>query len=449
MFCSTLSSIPENKRDVCEPLDTLTVCNALNDSEVLCQPAGWAGEAIYDAINATQHAMRQLHTTLRFQITPEPYFSARLNATKTLFQVRKKVQGEFEKRTMYFEFVISILKKILPAAILVLIYVAYMHVKNYVSKDTYDNIYVTPQFKSLDQKRSEVAGDSLLPLKKYERNYLIDMTLSELSPPEDGLYRIGMCVFMLHLLVAFVCYFFDYVLFWILALIRRHGDPRMDFSGKDSLEYIITGEGVIADLLTFFLKGFHPMNLFGYTLDPYRCLPKPVPPSIMVLLVVFLLYFGLVLTILLKAYILRFRNRITAYFYPDREKARIVHLYNVVLNHRYRMPKLLQQRAKINHRERQMREQISVCHRMAAKLPPCRVFVYKQARCLVCHGVEDPTFRDCQTEKCSGVFCAECYDDLSRICPLCHQASEYSDDEDYEELEDDLQPYCRSSKIYV
>lgn len=427
----------------------MTVCQSLNNSDNLCEPASWAGDAIYDAVNATQLAMRRLQRTLLFHVHPEPYYNVRFNATRTVYMVRKKVQEEFNKRTAYFEFIISILKKILPGAMLILVYVAYVHVKNYVSKDTYDNVYITPQFKSLDQKRSEVAGESLLPLKKYERNYLIDMTLSELSPPEEGLYRIGLLVLFLHLLLAFSCYFFDYILYWILAMILRHGDPRLDFTGKDSLEYVITGEGVIADLLHVFLKGFHPANLFGYTLDTHACLPRPTPPSIFILLVIFLFYFSLMLTVLLKAYILRFRNRITAYFYPDREKARIVHLYNVVLNHRYRMPKLLQQRAKINFREKAMREQISVCHKMAAKVAPCRVFVYKQAQCLVCGNAEDQTFRDCQTDRCQGSYCAECYEDLGHICPLCHQTSEYSDEEDYEELEDDLQPYTRSSKIYV
>ena len=446
---SSLSNIPENKRDVCEPLDTVMVCQSLNDSDILCQPTGWAGEAIYDAINATQSAMFRLNGTLRFTVNPEPYHNARSNASKMIYKVRRKVQREFQQRTTNFHFVISIMKKILPIAIIILVVVAYDHVKNYVSKDTYDNVYITPQFKSLDQKRSEVAGESLLPLKRYERNYLIDTTLSELSPPEDGLYRMGLCVFFLHLIISFICYFFDYILYWILALTRKHGEVEYDFTGKDSLEYVIEGGGVISELIRVFLKGFHPANLFGYALNPHHCLPRPIKPSILILLILFLLYFILILTILLKAYIIRLRNRLTAYFYPAREKARIVHLYNVVLNHRYRMPKLLQQKARTNFRERVLREGISVLHKMAAKLPPCRVFLYKQARCLVCAGHEEPTFRDCQTEHCQGAFCSECYDDIGRICPICHQTADYSDDEEYDDLEDDLQPYCRSSKIYV
>ena len=84
------------------------------------------------------------------------------------YRSRHKVNEEFAERTIYFHTVIGILKKIVPIAVLLLVYVAYVHVKNYVSKDTYDNVYITNQFKTLDQKRCEVAGESLLPLKKYE-----------------------------------------------------------------------------------------------------------------------------------------------------------------------------------------------------------------------------------------------------------------------------------------
>ena len=309
-------------------------------------------------------------------------------------------------------------------------------------------MYITAQFRGLDQKRSEVAGDNLLPLKRYERNYLVDTSSSDLSAPEDGLYRAGLCVLILHLGISFCCYMFDYILYWVLALVRKHGHPGFDVTGRESLDFVVTGEGVIVDLLNIFLKGFHPGHWFGFTAKNHACLPQPLAPSVLNLLVIFTMYFVLILTILLKAYILRFRNKVTGFFYPEREKARIVHLYNVILNQRSRMPHLLHQRVKINHREHSIQEQVSFCHQVSARCAPCRVFLYSSSRCLVCDTMEDQTFRDCETDKCQGVYCSECFEDLGRMCPLCLQG-DYSDDEEYEELEDDLQPYCRSSKIYL
>jgi len=288
-----------------------------------------------------------------------------------------------------------------------------------------------------------------MPLKRYERNYLVDTTISDLSPPEEGLYRIGTAVLILHLLISLTCYMFDYFLYWILALIEQHGRPTFDVTGRKSLDFVVKGDGVIVTLLGIFLQGFHPEVWSGLRDNTQMCLPEPSTPSIVHLIVIFLMYFILVLTILLKAYLLRFRNRITGYFYPEREKARIVHLYNVILNQRSRMPRILHQKAKSMQREKQMLEHVSFMHKMSSRCPPCRVFLYQSSRCLVCANVEDQTFRDCETERCQGVYCAECFDDMGRICPLCLQGLDYSDDEDYEELEDDLQPYHRSSKIYL
>lgn len=443
--------MPQGNQDICEPLDTMMVCDRLNDSDALCRPSTWAGDAIHSAINKTQTAMGMLQSSLQFEVNTEPYYNTRVNASKLVYRVRKKVEGEFNERTANFVMVIGILLKLIPIGILLLVYVAYLHVKHYMSKDTYDNIYVTDQFRALDQKRTEIAGESLLPLKRFERNYLIETTVSDLSSPEDGLYRIGLCVLVLHMMLSFTSYMFDYILYWVLSMIERHATPTFDLSGKDSLEPTVTGEGVIVELLKIFFHSFHSGDLFGNTANTNACLPKAHTPSIINLLVVFVFYFVLILTILLKAYILRFRNKVTGYFYPEREKARIVHLYNVILNQRSRMPKILQQKAKVNNREKVMMENISLWHKMAGRCPPCRVFLYESPRCLVCATLEDQSFRDCDTDKCNGVYCAECFDDLGRICPLCLQGmgGDCSDEDDYDELEDDLQPYCRSSKIYL
>ena len=441
--------IPQDNKDICEPLNNVQVCKSLNDSGMLCKPSQWAGDAIEEAINHTQSAMHRLQSTLHFKVDIEPYYSTRINASQLVYEVRRNVEAEFKSRTANFELVVSILLKIVPIGVLLLVYVAYLHIKHYMSKDTYDNVYITNEFRSLDQKRSEYAGESLLPLKRYEKNYLIDTMVSDLSMPEDGLYRIGLCVLVMHLLVSLSCYMFDYILYWVLAMIERHARPSFDVTGQDRLRQVISGEGVIVDLLQYFLEGYHPARLFGYTADTFACLPNAHMPSILNLLVTFILYFILILFILLKAYTLRLRNRIVSYFYPERQKARIVHLYNVILNQRARMPKLLQHRAKITNREKVLLENISVCHKLSKQCPPCRVFLSESSRCLVCSVLEDQSFRDCDTEQCNGVYCSDCFDDLGRVCPLCMQGMDYSDEEEYEELEDDLQPYCRSSKIYL
>lgn len=391
--------------------------------------------------------MNRLKKQLQFEVKSDPYYMARINSSREVYLIRQKVIAEFEHHTRYFEQVVDILKKVFPISVLLLVYVSYLHVKHYMSKDTYDNVYITRNFMNLDKKRAQVGGNNLLPLKRYERNYLVDTTLSELSPPEEGLSRIGLCLFFTHVCLTTVCYMFDYILYWILYLIQKHGNPEIDITGQAALENVLDGDGVIVKLLDVFLVGFHRGNAWGFDRGVNQCLPIPTMPRLTYLVVIIVMYIVLLLTILLKAYMLRLRNEITGFFYPDRQKQRTVHLYNVLLNQRSRMPKLLQVKVRVHHREQCMREQISVCHRLAASCS-CRLFSYQMPHCLVCGALEDHTFRDCETDRCSGTYCGECFQDLGRVCPLCLQGMEYEDDS-YEDVEDDLQPYLRSSKIYL
>ena len=59
-------AVPGDSSNICEPLRSSDVCRKLNDSDDLCQPSRWAGEAIQEAINATRAAMSSLQQALRY-----------------------------------------------------------------------------------------------------------------------------------------------------------------------------------------------------------------------------------------------------------------------------------------------------------------------------------------------------------------------------------------------
>jgi len=60
-----VGGLPADSSNICEPLSSSAVCHKLNDSDTLCQPSRWAGEAIQEAINATRAAMKSLEKALR------------------------------------------------------------------------------------------------------------------------------------------------------------------------------------------------------------------------------------------------------------------------------------------------------------------------------------------------------------------------------------------------
>ena len=281
----------------------------------------------------------------------------------------------------------------------------------------------------------------------------VDSQHRTLLSRDEATGRRFLCQLLAHLLLSFTCYMFDYILYWILDMIQHHGNPRgVDTTGQAALEDVVQGHGAIVELLDLFLDRLHGGETYGFTRGENKCLPRAHAPTLHYLIVIFCMYILLIFIILLKAYMLRLRNCVTAYFYPERDRQRIVHLYNVILNRRLRMPKTLQLRARTRHREQQQQQEMSPCHKMAAKCAPCRVFFYAAPRCLVCNAVEDHTFNYCDTDRCNGVFCAECYNDLGYVCPLCLQGTEYEDENgvlNEDTLDDDFQPNHKTTKIYL
>lgn len=450
-------NLEKDNSNICEPLDTVLVCHSLNDSDTLCQPSRWAGEAIHEAINATQTAMRSLHGALRFYVNSEPYNRTRVNASKVVFQIRQRVQEEFAYRTSMFHLVVDVLKKLVPVSLVWLVAASYLHLKYYMCQDAYDNTYVGDRMAELDQKRMEVTGECLLPLKKYERRYLIDTTSSHLSSSEESLCRAGLCVVTLSIVISVTCYLFDYVLYWVLSVVERNGRYDLDVTGSDSLDLVVSGDGIIAELLDIFLKGFHPGRWTSFQSDANACLPSPRSPSVANLVVVVVLHLSFSLLILLKAYVFRLRNRLTGLFYPEREKARVVHLYSIILNQRRRLSTVLQQTVRAQHHQQQLRDALSLRSQMNMRCRGGRESPLGRihTRCLACGCDEDPNFHDCDTDRCRGLYCRDCYEDLERTCPLCLHGGgggggDCAEDEEAEDnCEDGLRTYCAASKFYL
>jgi len=71
--CGRYSSADWNKfisqdRDLCQPLNGLTVCLSLNSSDRICAPTGWAGDVIRKALNRTQTALSSLFESIELKL---------------------------------------------------------------------------------------------------------------------------------------------------------------------------------------------------------------------------------------------------------------------------------------------------------------------------------------------------------------------------------------------
>jgi len=341
--------------------------------------------------------------------------------------------------------------------------------------DTFDNVYVGSSFQQLDRRRGQVTGDRLLPLKKHEQRHLIVTTGWRLSRSERRLYRSGVCVLTLCVATALVVCSFDAALHWVLSAVadpasrafrgrqrREAADGRPSAPSTVDARQVITGDGVVVDLLDVFIRGFEPDWMKPASTDEQTrslsCLPVGKSPSLMVIIIVAVIYVLFLLSVVLKAYIHRARVSIAGYFYAHREAERTVHLYAVLLRRRRRLPCLLRQLA-LSGRRRRLAREGGCAGTAAGRRSWLSTVVLRRCvrpRCVVCGCADDDKFRECP---CGGLYCADCFVDVGRCCPLCrhddattcHLDDGYYDDDDDDErsVEDGLEGYCASSRVEI
>lgn len=422
--------LPEDDANICEPLNVQLVCQSLNDSDTLCQPSKWAGDAIQEAINATQTALHDLDDALHFRLTSDTYHNIRQNASAVTFRIRQRVLEEFSSCTAHFRLVVAILAKLaLPVSLLLVLRETYVYLRLFLTSLDFDNVYIADEFRALDRKLPETAlgARSILPLRKYELRYMVDTSSWKLGHTEERLHWRGMAVFVLFFIVSLTCFGFDLVLYWVLTLGQKHSSQdAVEGSGTDGVRLVVSGHGIIVELLDLFLKGFEPDRWLAQYADAGTCLPSAQTPSIHSAVFIFVFHVVLLLSVLLKAYSFRARNRITGHFYPDRRKERAVYLYRTIQCRRPHLPRLLRQVARVNRRVRERLQRDSLLHWCLVHVP-CRNWVTsglhlrRNYACLVCECVlgDNDGYQECVFQRCGEIYCVNCFEDLGRICPVC------------------------------
>jgi DC-STAMP domain-containing protein 1 len=119
----------------------------------------------------------------------------------------------------------------------------------------------------------------------------------------------------------------------------------------------------------------------------------------------------------LQAYLSRLRRIICAFFYPKREKKRILFLYNDRLKKRkrYHSFKIGFLKKLIKDKEQLINE--NLFHFFAylwAKITNSK-------KCIICEQSVQHNYTVCAQENCQLVYCSQCWQLSGRICHACDQ----------------------------
>ncbi|XP_052257172.1 E3 ubiquitin-protein ligase DCST1-like isoform X1 [Dreissena polymorpha] len=350
------------------------------------------------------------------------------NSSKTSKTIQEEINKEVDEKVNVLQMMSFVTTKVLSVTLLIIFIQSFLYIKSYLAKDGYDNVYITKGFRSFDAEQERLGQTSLLPLKKSEHTKYVDTRSWKLNSFELTYCTTGLAQVFLHFIFCVTVVLFDYVLFYIMNLVRIHGSLELGIQGKGTLKIIVHGDGPVKDFYEFLFQGLDINEGFTSNLHLSRCLPSPIKPydsNIPVFLVLYLVAIGVVC---LRGYGMRLRRKISAYYYPEQEKARITFLHKTIRNRRAGVQRFLRQQVRSTHKECTIKEQLRISTWLRSncqcldKVLPNR----NQRKCTSCGqtGKESgSTIINCADETtgktCKAMYCGDCKAALAGMCPLC------------------------------
>ncbi|XP_047996653.1 protein sneaky [Leguminivora glycinivorella] len=283
----------------------------------------------------------------------------------------------------------------------------------------FDNVYITDLFKKIERRRLMKNQYTLLPLKKMERSRYIDIYSLAYSTADRHRLLAQMLKVLLEVVTATTFVMLDRLFYEALDVVSQHARVESE-SGTRDLEIEVEGTGIVANTIRAMISHLRENHVQGSATN--TCLPHPrIMPAIFYLRI----YGGYVWVLLLlciNPYTSRLRRLICSYFYPRREKQRVLHLYNDILKKRVKLDATLRRKAVQSVRAHYLSGE-SILLRFPNILGWLRMLPAARMACLICGEIEPRNaksgWKSCDMPKCPFLYCAECWLEVRGRCLAC------------------------------
>nr|XP_012331725.1 DC-STAMP domain-containing protein 1 isoform X2 [Aotus nancymaae] len=337
--------------------------------------------------------------------------------------VSTEVRDYMHRQEARLEWALGLLHVLLSCSFLLVLHASFSYMDSYNHDIRFDNVYISTYFCQIDDRRKKLGKRTLLPLRKAEEKTVIFPCKPTIQASEmSNVVRELLEALPILLLLVLLCGL-DWALYTIFDTIRHHSFLQYSFRSSHKLEVKVEGNSMLARLLQKTIGALNTSSETVMESNNMPCLPQPVGLDARaywraVLPIVLLVWLSL-----LQAFGYRLRRVIAAFYFPKREKKRILFLYNELLAKRAAFTKL--RRAAILRRARQQKSPrhplVDILHRQCPLLRR-----WLRRRCVVCQEPETPESYVCPTLDCEAVYCWSCWDDMRQRCPVCTPREELS-----------------------
>nr|CAD7393592.1 unnamed protein product [Timema cristinae] len=350
----------------------------------------------------------------------------------------QEMMRDFQEKKRVLDTVLTFVKRLLAFTFIKILLTAQNYHDRFRTKIDFDNVYVTGYFRRIDARRHKQGHHTLLPLKKVERFKFIDPYA--LLPNKFERKSLGSQTLMLFLETMSATSFLlmDRLLYEALSLVERHGLIMYQQEGHHDIQLSVIGTGMIATLVRSVLKGFNVKRRIKTVTSNEACLPHPELLDSSYIYKIYGIYLFIWLLMFSEAYSQRLRRAICAYFYPEREKKRVLYVYNESLKRRRGYFKFMKSRVRNMVREHRLNMESNIFMALRLKYPRMfswlRVFALSRRKCVIC-GDPEPRKEGQQPETCPNTecyffHCTECWRDVGGLCLACSDLTDEEVDED-------------------
>uniref|UniRef100_A0A2I3GDV8 DC-STAMP domain containing 1 n=1 Tax=Nomascus leucogenys TaxID=61853 RepID=A0A2I3GDV8_NOMLE len=272
-------------------------------------------------------------------------------------RVSTEVRDYVHHQEARLEWALGLLHVLLSCTFLLVLHASFSYMDSYNHDIRFDNIYISTYFCQIDDRRKKLGKRTLLPLRKAEEKTVIFPCKPTIQASEmSNVVRELLETLPILLLLVVLCGL-DWALYSIFDTIRHHSFLQYSFRSSHKLEVKVGGDSMLARLLRKTIGALNTSSETVMESNNMPCLPQPVGLDARAYWRAALPIGLLVCLCLLQAFGYRLRRVIAAFYFPKREKKRILFLYNDLLKKRAAFTKL--RRAAILRRARQQKAPVS------------------------------------------------------------------------------------------
>ncbi|XP_004693698.1 PREDICTED: DC-STAMP domain-containing protein 1 [Condylura cristata] len=424
--CMQRIPVPFLNNLLCLPMQFKQLCGIARVMGIWCNkrlPVEGNFGQTYDSLNKS---VRGLDGEFSANIDLKEEKQSGLVGTNVNWQnLGSEVRDYVRRQEAQLEWSLMLLRGLLSFTFLLVLKASFSYIDSYNRDIRFDNIYISTYFRQIDERRKRLGKQTLLPLRKVEEKTII----FPLKPAIQALEMRNMGTELLEalpvlLLLLLLCGL-DWVLYTIFDTMRQQTFLKYSFRSSHKLEVKVGGDSMLSGLLrkTIGLLNTSSDTVIETTNAP--CLPQPVSLESRAYVRVAVPMGVLLCLCLLQAFGYRLRRVIAAFYFPKREKKRILFLYN----------ELLRKRAAFI----QVRVAVIIKHAQQQKAPRPHLtrlcpFLrrWKRRHCAVCLAAQTPDSYVCPD--CETMYCQSCWLNIRLRCPICkppkNLSSVFSDSND-------------------